>query len=304
MNWIVMPVMAGPEMTQAAINDCLAQSIPTRLLIVNQGVDDDFRQLLEQISEEYPDRVFVWHHNPPLLSLAATWNRALDFVWDQGGYEALVINNDVRLHTKTMEILGLMREREKALFLTCVGVTADQFDPQAVYDDGHFFLENGQQKQKGGPDFSCYLIGKECHRQYRFDEAFIPAYCEDLDYHRRLMLGGDGAKIFSINLPYLHLAAQTLKVIDGKTRAGIEKSIATGSRTHYEKKWGGPVNQETYQVPFGTDGLTFTDGSKTTPALQAADRAAERGLVPPKPDPILGMSRIPLRKEDELLGLE
>lgn len=269
MNWIIMPVMAGPEMTQAAINDCLAQSVPTRLLIVNQGVDDDFRQLLEQISEEYPDRVFCWHHNPPLLSLSATWNRALEFVWQQGEKEALVINNDVRLHRMTVEALKAVLYATRSLFVTAVGVTKEQFDPTAgvAIDLNEYLANTGH---KGGPDFSCYLISKECHDQYPFDEQFIPAFCEDLDYHRRLMLAGDGAKIFSVNLPYLHLASQTLKQIDGKQRAQIEKTIASGSRAYYQRKWGGPVNQETFGVPFGEDGFTRTDGTLTTPALQAA----------------------------------
>jgi len=279
MNWIVMPVLAGPEMTEAAISDCLAQSVPVRLLIVNQGVDNAFRERLERIADAHDEQIFLWSHEPPLPSLAATWNRALDFVWQAGGTEALVINNDVRLDPRTYSILEAVLTWPKTgnLFVTAVAVTQEQYDarPDPLFDlnplaDPH---DNTLPLSKGGPDFSCYMISKTCHEVYRFDEAFIPAYCEDLDYHRRLMLGGDGDKIFSINLPYLHLAAQTLKQIDPQQRMKIERQIGQGSRAHYEKKWGGPVNQETYTVPFGggfSEPNKVTDGSASTPALQRA----------------------------------
>lgn len=247
--WIVMPVMAGPEMTEAAIGDCLNQSIPTRILIVNQAVETSFRQRLERLAEEYSDRIFVWSHEPTLRSLSAAWNRALDFVWACGGQEALVVNNDVRLHPDTIKGLLYAKEQHKdPLFISCVGVTAEQFAEYQKLD----YVPLAFDGPKGGPDFSCYLISRECHQAYRFDEGFIPAYCEDLDYHRRLMLDGNGDKIFSVNLPYLHLAAQTLKQSDPKKKAAIERSIEI-SRKHYLEKWGGPVNQETYYIPFGKD---------------------------------------------------
>src|SRR5262245_23162962 len=95
-TWAIMPVLAGPDMTFQAIADLLAQSVPTRVLVINQGVDTEFRTRLERLAEECPERVFVWSHDPPLPRLSATWNRALRFVWETGGSQALVINNDTR----------------------------------------------------------------------------------------------------------------------------------------------------------------------------------------------------------------
>lgn len=271
--WIVMPVLAGPEMTEAAINDCLAQDREPNLLIINQGVSTDFRRRLEDIAIEYDSRICLWSHDPPLLSLGTSWNRALDFVWQTGDTEALVINNDVRLDPRTyVGLLGCLNVSDN-LFVSAVGVTPEQFDergegPTYWYDEAKRDIV-----AKGGPDFSCFLISKACHDEFRFDENFIPAYCEDLDYHRRLMLAGKGAKIFSVNLPYLHLAAQTLKQVDPKKKAAIERTIESGSRAYYAKKWGGPVNQETFWYPFDREGNTadWIKGrcSPTTPAIQA-----------------------------------
>lgn len=258
-----MPVLGAPEWTEAAINDVLAQTSPTRLLIVNQGIETEFRERLERIAEQYPDRVFVWSHVPSLPSLAATWNRALHLVWETGGTEALVVNNDVRLHKYTYYLLSWYRQRTDALFVTAVGVTAEQFNPDLDYA----YEENDKSlHSRGGPDFSCFLISKEGHEKYPFDENFSPAYCEDLDLHRRYMLGGDGEKIFSINLPYLHYGSGTLKSMTPEQKSSLERRIGQ-SRAYYEKKWGGSVNHERFTIPF--DAETDQDGV-TTPELQRA----------------------------------
>lgn len=248
-----MPILAHLDYTKAAIADVLAQTVPIRLLLINQGADEVIRGELERIAEA-DERIFLWSHCPPLPSLAATWNRALDFVWDVGGDCALVVNNDVRLRPDTIDLLRRVCQLPHAQFVSCVGVTPEQFDPTEPLilcddpDAEHPMLS------KGGPDFSCFLIHRECHRTYRFDEGFIPAFCEDLDYHRRLLLAGDGHTIFSINLPYLHYGSATLKSVDDRQRQAINRAIETGSRQHYARKWGGPVNNETYLRPFNEGG--------------------------------------------------
>lgn len=279
-----MPVLAHPEYTRAAISDVLAQTVPVRLLIINQGVDEAFREELEKIAEASPDRVLVWSHQPPLPSLAATWNRALAAVWeastgDTAGWVALVVNNDVRLRPDTIAMLRTVQDQTDALFVSCVGVTPEDFartQKEAAID------LVGDLTQLGGPDFSCFLISFACHDRFRFDEHFIPAFCEDLDYHRRLLLAGEGARIFSINLPYLHYGSATIKALEPKSRAATERAIETGSRAYYARKWGGPVNAERYRMPRAvadTDHLSALDldalydgrddGTATTPYLQA-----------------------------------
>jgi hypothetical protein len=254
--WCVMPVLAGPAMTEAAIADLLAQSVPTRILVINQGVDDEFRDRLERLAEQ-DERIFVWHHQPPLPSLSASWNLALDTVWHSGGDVALVVNNDVRLAPQTIEVLQLALRYAQALFVSAVGVTVGEFEEflrkRPGLPDPPDLLAH-----TGGPDFSCFLISRDCHRQHRFDEHFIPAFCEDLDYHRRLMLAKQGSRIFSVNLPYLHLASQTLKLLPAPEAERIRGAIEHQSRAYYAKKWGGPVNLETYVIPFN-EGYTEED---------------------------------------------
>jgi len=267
LTWVVMPVMAHPEYTEAAISDVLAQTLACKLLVINQGVDNAFRRRLEAIAED-SDRMLVWSHQPPLPSLAATWNRALRFVWDTGATEALVVNNDIRLAPNALYELSSTMGHTHGGVVTGVGVAAKQFTPgQAVLPimltapdvDGQ-----GAPMEFGGPDFSCFLISRETHEKYPFDEAFVPAYCEDLDLHRRMLLDGNGRSIFSINVPFLHHGSVTLKSADEKTRARIEQQTAAYSRAHYQRKWGGSENHELFTRPF--DATSASQG-RTTPEL-------------------------------------
>lgn len=270
-----MPVVNGRDLTVAAVNDVLNQTVPTRLLIVGQGCDWDLRQELEKISEEHSDRVFCWWYQPALPALALAWNTALRFVWEVGGTDALVVNSDVRLHPQTIECLRTPFKYRDAYFVSAVGVMPDQFNPTVKYhgyvgdrtDEGTIVAEpeaaSIQIDAKGGPDFSCFLISKDCHERYQFDEGHVPCYAEDCSFHRSMMLGGDGTKIFSINLPYAHYASGTLKAMNPERRQAIEHQINTISRKWYETCWGGPVNHERFTIKgepaSAQDGVTNPD---------------------------------------------
>jgi hypothetical protein len=105
--------------------------------------------------------------------------------------------------------------------------------------------------------------------------GMIAHNCEDLDYHRRLMLAGEGARIFSVNLPYLHYASATLKALPEQDAVRIRQQIEQVSRAYYARKWGGPVNHETYWYPFDRhtteyriDPVMLAVEPPTTPELQ------------------------------------
>jgi hypothetical protein len=295
--WAIVPVLNNPAMTEQALLDILGQSIPTRVLIVAQGVDDPLREQLERFCERHSDRAVAWFWDPRMPSLSRVWNLACEFVWASGGTEAWVCNNDIRVHARTADVLRtvLYLPHREALFVSAVGVMAHQFDPLVLPPIiPHINVETVtipelnaglDQIAHGGPDFSCFLISKACHATYRWDEAFIPAHTEDLDFHRRLMLAGDGDRIFSINLPFLHHAAQTLKAMSEDERARTNRQIASVCRAHYRAKWGGDVNQETFWTPFdaGTPDVNLpmevisAIEQPTTPALQAALKAYYEG---------------------------
>ena len=249
-NWIIMPFIDCWDYTKAAVTDALEQAIdpPPRLLLIDNGSKHEIRLKAEEFGRTGPvgkaQNLLLWRHAPPLPSIAATWNRALDFVWEAGGEHALVVNNDVRLRPDTYrhirlgggELLG--GDGDGALFVTGVGVDEETWERQS----GVNLLT------RGGPDFSCFLISKACHERYRFDENFVPAYHEDNDYHRRMILGGDGDRIFSVNVPFRHYGSVTINR-DEKTKAAWGAKFEK-CREYYVKKWGGLPGHETFETPF------------------------------------------------------
>jgi hypothetical protein len=257
---IIMPVVNGWSYTEQAIYDCLGQTVQPRVLVVGQGVDYDLRVALEHLAEKFPDRLLCWFADPAYLSLSGVWNRALTFAWATGLAEAMVVNNDTRLVPRTYEILQQALQEQHALFVSAVGVRAEQFDLDAEYRDVDLLAH-------GGPDFSCFLISQECHDHFKFDENHIPAFAEDLTYHREVLLAGEGRRIFSVNVPYLHYASQTLKTMTAEQRQRTEQRIDASSRAYYQRVWGGPVNAERYAVK--GDPTSARDGV-TTPELQRA----------------------------------
>ena len=244
--WAIVVALNQPERTRKTISDLLAQSEKPRVLLLAQGVDWNFRGQIESWAEE-DKRILPWFHDPPLPSLSASWNRALRFCWALGEGVALVCNNDIELREDTLLWLSMTMQEEEALFVSAVGVD------QVGWGDRLVEVLEEPSAMKGGPDFSCFLISQECHTKFPFDEAFIPAYTEDCDLHRRVMLAGEGQRMFSINVPYLHHASGTLKEMPEERAQAIKAMIHTVARAHYKAKWGGDVNQEKFKVPFGPE---------------------------------------------------
>jgi hypothetical protein len=258
MNLIIMPYLDCPEYTRAAVEDCLNQSLASQLLLIDNGSQDPGRRLGEEVACD--PRVWRWRHDPPLPSLSATWNTALRCAWEAGCTEALVINNDVRLWQGTYEYLRATQQMTDALFVTATGVTAPQFE-EFCGGTPHAYPVRPPAYPLPGPDFSCFLITRACHEKYQFDEHYVPCYVEDVCYHREMMLGGDGARIFGTGLPFLHYGSGTLNGIQGEKRERKQRQIEQGSRQHHLQKWGGPANEERFTIPF--DASSARDGVAT-----------------------------------------
>lgn len=269
--WVVMPAKDCVDMTCQAVEDALDQSVPTRVLLIDQGSSRASNDAFRELAERHHPRLLLWSHNPPLPCLSACWNRALDFVWSVGGTEALVTNNDVRLERHMVEDLTYILHETEAWFVSGVGVREGQFTGERVAvtltrpDRGGL----AQLVDVGGPDFSCYLIAKAGHDTYRFDERYIPAFCEDLDAHRRYLLGGDGWRIFGANIPYLHIASGTVKSFSPEERAKFGKAYEACVAT-YARKWGGGPSKELWTRP--SDPGSTAEVDVRTPTIHEIDK--------------------------------
>lgn len=267
-TWVVMPFIdLWHEFTLQAAVDVLSQTAPCRLLLVDNGSGEEDRRAADewlQSRGSWDDhRALIWHHDPPLPTLDATWNRALEAAWEAGAERALVVNNDVRLPPELLALLEQAMTETGALFVSAVNVGEEGF--------GKWKREHVQGNElkidwgsRGGPDYSCFLISKECHQRFPFDPQFT--YCGDLDHHRRLMLAGEGKRIFGVCVPYLHFASRTV------VRHPKLALAADEHRRLYREKWGGDVNQERWASPYGQGAVRGEglDAHVTTPELQRA----------------------------------
>src|SRR5436190_18004655 len=120
--WAIVPALDLVDLTLQTCLDLLAQSIPVRVLLIDQGSSEESNDQFRQFAEQHHPRVLLWSFNPPLPSLSAAWNRGLAFVWSLGGEEALVCNNDLRLHSDTARLLSKAMVQEHALFVSALGV--------------------------------------------------------------------------------------------------------------------------------------------------------------------------------------
>lgn len=261
--WALVPALDLVDLTLQTCLDLLAQSIPVRVLLIDQGSSEESNDQFRQFAEQHHPRVLLWSFNPPLPSLSGAWNRGLAFVWSLGVEEALVVNSDTRLWSGTAALLLEAQRTTGAFFVTALGVTEAQFAAFCA-DPGELDVT-----ARGGPDFSCFLGTRAWHTKYQFDESFIPAFMEDLDMDRRVILGGDGERIFSVNVPFHHIGggSRTINQSDA-ARQAFERQAGIGRR-YYQAKWKGQPNQETCLTPFGLHEPPHGAPYTTTPDLRA-----------------------------------
>lgn len=238
---VIIPFIDCLDESDNALQDALAQlDRQADVLLIDQGSGPDTALWAQNRQLAFPARVRVWRHAPPMPSLAATWNAALDYAWELGHEDAMVWNNDVRVRAGMYEDLRTIRGVFGLEFVSPVNCRDGKADS---WKDIPMALD----VTLGGPDFSCFLITRECHEKYRFDERFQPAYHEDGDYHRRMWLGGDGARIAGANLPYLHYGSRTINRSNEAAHAFSRQFEAC--RARYVAKWGGEPHAERKITP-------------------------------------------------------
>lgn len=272
---IILPFIDNLGLTAQALADAMAQTVrPTVLLIDNGSTDRDLSDVVNGWQQECGSRLLHWRYQPPFPSLAGMWNRALQFAWESGQQEALVVNNDVLLAPATFETLRDVQRATEAYVVT--GVECKDPAAWAVAQQADVWRAEAHlpMKRLEGPSLSCYLITREGHQAYPFDEGYVPAYGEDIDWHRRIMLGGDGAKAFGLNVPFYHYGSATINR-SAEIAATFARRIEQGSRTYHRLKWQGNCNEETLTVPF--DPSSAREGV-TTPQLFERVRYGQAAL--------------------------
>jgi len=255
---IVIPFVDLPGETGDALHDALLQlEGQCDVLLIDQGSTAKMShgwptvQAWAESCALGSPHIRLWRHAPPLPSLAATWNVALDFAWNIGHEDCMIWNNDIRVHPDMYRRLRAIAELSGLWFVTpvnCSGDIEERWKLPLPALNGENLAANF-----GGPDFSCFLIHREAHQRYRFDERFQPAYHEDGDFHRRMWLGGDGNRIAGVTLPYLHYGSRTIHRSE-EAYAAFQPQFAA-CRARYVAKWGGEPHHERKITPDSNEDL-------------------------------------------------
>jgi glycosyltransferase involved in cell wall biosynthesis len=226
-NWIVMPCHDALSLTRDAIDTALAQDITGGVTVL--AIDDASRDNTNAYLRSLYPRVRLISYGRP-VGVSRAWNVALSYIFDrEHAPHALVVNSDVRLRPDTYRLLV----EDGGEFVTAVG-TSSGVDFPGGEPSG---------TRRPHPDFSCFLIRRECWRSVgRFDET-MRIYCGDGDMHLRMERAGIHA--YCIDLPFHHVASGTLKNVDEEEKERILK-IAGLDRLAFEKKWNVEMGSDDY----------------------------------------------------------
>lgn len=234
-NYIVVPTYNCFDKLLRCLESCLKQSIETHTWILNNGSNmSQLREFMYQADKLKPNWSITSHY-PNFQSISAAWNYALTHLFHNFHMQrVLVINNDVQLQPETYERLLRHAESHNKSFVT--GISVDDPNPQM-----------GDDVESPHPDFSCFLISRECFRAVgEFDIHFAPAYREDQDYHWR-MRNAD-IEAVKINVPFFHDRSSTTR--DNPEMAELVAQWDQFRKDYYIEKWGALWPSEKYRIPF------------------------------------------------------
>lgn len=221
-------------LTRDAVESVRKQDISTQLLIMDDGSTDGTFEYLRTV-----DRLGLCGYRHKGVSYL--WNQVLSYLFSEqaGSYPAvLVINNDIRLRPDAARLLLA----DGGQFVTCVGTSSG-----AQFPGGEPTLS-----RRPHPDFSCFLIRRECwERVGQFDES-MRIYCSDGDYHLRMHQAGIEA--YCLDVPFWHEASGTLKHSSEEDQKRI-LARAGEDRVAFERKWGCAMGSKEYYKLFETEAV-------------------------------------------------
>lgn len=216
---IIIVARNNKHLTKLTVASALAQSPKCNVWVIDNASNDG---TYEWLKTKHNVPGLHWWVNMIKKSLSTCWNSGLSRGFAYGYDKILVLNNDVEIRPDTYSQLYSW----DGSFVTAVSVNSKSElrpnDPPTT--------------SSPHPDFSCFMISKHCYNTVgQFDESFYPAYCEDNDYHVRMHRAGINS--VSIDLPYLHHGASTIKNADPVEQAMIRRGHDT-NKDRFKAKYG------------------------------------------------------------------
>lgn len=199
MNPVLILTHNNLELTKRCVESVLAQDIPTKVVIVDNGSTDG----TDEWSREKGYRWFGFNHN---AGVSKGWNAGLDwFLSAMPREHVLCVGNDTILAPWTYSALL----SANVPFVTGVDVGMSQLPekPDVFPLSPH-------------PDFSCFLMRRECWEKVGpFDERMVN-YCGDTDYHVRAHRLG--IQLWKASVPYNHERSSTMNRANSQEKAHLQ----------------------------------------------------------------------------------
>ena len=203
---------------------------------------DLFAELMESV--DYPVLPIVidnWNHN---RGVAAAWNLGMNKALDMGCRYAIIANDDSRFAPNAiMKNVLAMKETGGVLVSFCQNGDGLSNELPEGADFFNFMIDIPQLIDKCG----------------YFDENFMPAYFEDNDMHRRIILS-DAKSYVNMGAVAYHRGSATqnsdpYNPVCHPTQFNVNKQ-------YFILKWGGMPGQEVYTHPYNDLNYSIRDWRK------------------------------------------
>jgi GT2 family glycosyltransferase len=160
------------------------------------------------------ERNFVHYKPEKNLGVSGSWNMLMDYADKVKGTHVLILNDDIYLGKSEEEVNTIIRLWKPEFLCTEL-------------------------------NWCSFILSVETFKKVgNFDENFFPAYYEDNDYFRRMLLANVPIIMNPMLNPVIYRNSMTIQK-SPELNNGFEKN-----RQYYISKWGGLPEQETFATPF------------------------------------------------------
>jgi len=182
---------------------------------------------------QHPSQVVEIEGRQP-QAVAKGWNDGIAKAVELGCAYILVINDDIVLKSNAIDNLVAHAQAQPEATLWSMGGYHDLAGLESAVDNSADYHEH--------PNFSSFMVHRSFGRTFgRFDENFVPAYCEDNDAVARIA-HADGKAFITGGAWMYHFGSRTINS-DEEFRSKMPLDF-TRNAQYFQHKWGtGIVNE-------------------------------------------------------------
>src|SRR5271166_229459 len=238
MNPVLLLAHNNLALTKRCVESIRAQDIPTKIYIFDNGSTDGTNEWAN--SDDSGDINYTRFTTNKGVSFG--WNYILEWLLGHPAIaeHCLCVGTDTILPSWFYRVL-LAYLCESVPFITGVAVDdlAAAMDPTAI-----------PESLSHNPDFSGFLISRQCWQAVgKFDES-MQIYSSDQDYHIRAWRRG--VPLYKTGVRFYHEASSTLRLAEPRDRMEIQMQ-ADRDRARLREKWGVPAGGPEYEALFNSE---------------------------------------------------